>query len=340
MITRGHFIGEIVDSLSDIARQVETRTKLNLNDLPVFVESFFKEVLNHLFALQLQNLNAEKSNFPGLDLGDRVNGKAFQITAQRSSHKVNESLWKITDEALKDYPSVRILIIGTKQGSYTIDADQEKRVGFTEKQILDVNDLCKLTMDLPIDRLQSVFEQVRRETARVKVELEIPDEDGIYPTTMFDFVEARPVAKLTDFAEYAAFGPVADWGLTKKAAAEEFGALAQELAHLPRITREFLAIMIERRDPERQRLSGDDFRINVDRLERLVLHPEADGELRLLQAHGFVTYDEPDHHNMSGYWDLHLQGMPRDRYVLINEYLEAKGLSWRRLITEIDFTGF
>ncbi|MFL6863576.1 MAG: SMEK domain-containing protein, partial [Allosphingosinicella sp.] len=178
MITRGHFIGEIVDSLSDIARQVETRTKLNLNDLPVFVETFFKEVLNHLFALQLQNLNAERSNFPGLDLGDRVSGEAFQITAQRSSHKVNESLRKITDEALKDYPSVRILIVGTKQGSYTIDADQEKRVGFTEKRILDVNDMCKLTMDLSIDRLQSLFEQVRRETARVKVELEIPDEDA------------------------------------------------------------------------------------------------------------------------------------------------------------------
>jgi hypothetical protein len=340
MITRGHFIGEIVDSLSDIARQVETRTKLNLNDLPVFVESFFKEVLNHLFALQLQNLNAEKSNFPGLDLGDRAKGEAFQITAQRSSHKVNESLRKITDEALKDYPSVRVLIVGTKQGSYAIDADQGKRVGFTEKQILDVNDLCKLTMDLAIDRLQSLFEQVRRETARVKVELEIPDEDGRYPTTMFDFVEARPAARLTDFSEFATFEPVVDWGVTKEAAAEEFRELARELANLPRITREFLAIMIERRDPEHHRLGGDNFRVNVDRLKRLVRHPDAEGELRLLQAHGFVSYDEPDHRNMSGHWDLRLPGMHSDRYVLINEYLEAKGLSWRRLIVEIDFTGF
>jgi hypothetical protein len=46
--------------------------------------------------LSLVNLNENRSNAPGLDLGDEANGIAFQVTAERTSAKVNETLAKLT----------------------------------------------------------------------------------------------------------------------------------------------------------------------------------------------------------------------------------------------------
>jgi hypothetical protein len=100
MLTRGYFIGEIVDAFSDIAGQVSTRARLGLTDLNKHAENFFKTVLNHLLALSLINLNEDRSNAPGLDLGDEGSGTAFQITAERSSAKINETLAKLSAEQI------------------------------------------------------------------------------------------------------------------------------------------------------------------------------------------------------------------------------------------------
>lgn len=77
MLTRGYFIGEIVDALSDVAGQVSTRSRLGLTDLNKHAEDFFKTILNHLLSISLVNLNADRSNEPGLDLGDKANKVAF-----------------------------------------------------------------------------------------------------------------------------------------------------------------------------------------------------------------------------------------------------------------------
>ncbi len=342
MITRGYFIGEIVDGLGDIARQVDTRTKLNLPDLNIFIENFFKTALSLLLDINLENMNKERSNFPGLDLADASSGWAFQITSQKTSAKVNETLTKITDEQLCTYKNIRVLVVGSKQSSYSLDKDQMLRTGFTEDDVLDVDDLCKLAMDLPLNRLQSLFEHVRSETARVKIELEVPDEEGKYPTTVDDYIEKIPQPKMSDFARYAASEQVAEMDLTKEDVEKEFHAFAVELAKLPRITREFFAVLIERRDHDvKRRLSGDEpFRVNADRLRRISQYPDAAGELRILEAHGFVDYDEPDPPGTSAHWQLSFPGTSNFFHRMVDEFLKDQKLSWRRPIVDLDFSSF
>src|SRR4051794_38151208 len=111
MLTRGYFIGEIVDALSDVASQVSTRGRLGLTDLNKHAEDFFKTILNYLFSYSLENLNDDRSNAPGLDLGDEANGVAFQITAERTSAKVNDTLAKLTAGQIATYPRIRVLMI-------------------------------------------------------------------------------------------------------------------------------------------------------------------------------------------------------------------------------------
>jgi hypothetical protein len=341
MITRGYFIGEIVDGLGDIARQVDTRTKLGLTDLNIFVEDFFKTALNLLLDINLENMNKERSNFPGLDLADAGNGWAFQITSQKTSAKVNETLAQITEDQLRDYKNIRVLVVGSKQSTYSLNDEQKQRTRFSESDVLDVDDLCKLAMDLPLARLQSLYDHVRRETTRVKIELEVPDEEGKYPTTIYDYIEKIPQPKMSNFARYAASKQVAETDLTREAVEREFHALAAELAKLPRVTREFFAVLIERRDDDEQRHFVDErFRINADRLERIVRHPDLDGELRILQAHRFVDYREPDQHGDSGHWRLSFPGTSDYFHFMVDAFLKEHGLSWRRPIADLDFSDF
>ncbi len=99
MLTRGYLIGQIVDDLAAIAAEARQRARLHFFDLHVHVENFAKEVLNRTLGLSLTNLNTERQNMPGLDLGDGMSGWAFQVTGDKSSAKVIDPVWVILDQA-------------------------------------------------------------------------------------------------------------------------------------------------------------------------------------------------------------------------------------------------
>lgn len=54
-------------------------------------------------------------------------------------------------------------------------------------------------MDLQLDRLQSLYDHIRSETVRVKIELEVPDAEGQYLTTVYDYIEKIPQLKMSNF---------------------------------------------------------------------------------------------------------------------------------------------
>ncbi|MFN9910499.1 MAG: hypothetical protein ACK56F_31035, partial [bacterium] len=66
-------------------------------------------------------------------------------------------------------------------------------------------------------------------------------------------------------------------------------AFSNRLAKLPRITREFFALLLERLD------GVDPLFIRNDKLRRICSWSDIDGELRLLEAEGFVSVQEAEH---------------------------------------------
>lgn len=342
MLTRGYFIGEIVDALSDVAGQVSTRGRLGLTDLNKHAEDFFKTILNHLLSLSLANLNAERSNEPGLDLGDKIKKVAFQITATRTSAKVNDMLKKLSDEQIKTYTKIYVLMVAGKQSSYTLDATLSARASFDKDDIWDINDLGKLCMDLPVDVLQAVYNHVRSELARIKIELEIPDADGKYPTTLADFIEAIPKPQMSDFTKFNKLLEDEGLGENLEQTRKSFATLTAALAKLPRITREFLVMLIERRETERRRPIGgnDHVEINADKLVRISRYPDNDGELRVLDSYGFVLFDEPDEPGESAYWRVLLPGLELEGFLALLEHTETIGIPLSRPLVALDFSDF
>ena len=342
MLTRGYFIGEIVDAFSDIAGRVSTRGRLGLTDLNKYAEDFFKTVLNHMFSLSLINLNQDRSNVPGLDLGDESNGIAFQVTAERTSAKVNETLAKLTPDQIATYRKIRVLMIAGKQSSYTLNDADCARIGFSKEDIWDLDLLCKRCMDLQIDVLQSLYNYVRAEFARVRIDLEIPDSDGKYPTNVADYIETIPKPQMSDLTKFNHYLEEAGLGEAIEKTCETFKSFSKNLAKLPRITREFLSVMIERRETERRDGIGwtDRIEINVDKFKRISRYPDHEGELRVLETYGFVFLDEPDGERESHYWRISFPGTPADFEMMFLEYAEANRIPLNRPLVSLDFSSF
>jgi len=242
VVTRGHFIGEIVDELSSVANQIAARSKLGLLDLNVFSENFFRDVFNALYDWKLENLNQSRSNEPGLDLGDKSRKVAIQVTSRSDAAKVNGTLKKITAKQTTSYSTIFVFVAGQKQDSYTLDPVLCHKFAFKEENILDVKDLCRKAMDLPIDKLQALHRLIRMNVVKVLIELEVPDpETGKFPTSGFDKWEVKPEPQVGEAKNFA------KWYMNKcnvtlsseeiKAIKKDLVNLAQRLRRLPRVSR-------------------------------------------------------------------------------------------------------
>jgi hypothetical protein len=345
MISRGHYIGEIVDEISAISEQVKLRNKLGMTDLTVIVENFFRDVLNATLDAQLENLNKKRSNEPGLDLGDEKIGLGIQVTSTASSDKVNKTLEKITTDQAARYQKIVVLAIGRRQTSYTLKPALVEKHKFIEDNIWDIDTLARQVVSLEIDRLQEVHRVVRANTVRLRIELEVPDDDGKYPTSGFDHWEPRiatkpgsgePFLKFYD-TEYAKLDD-AERAKVRKAIAR----LADRLILLPRITREFLAMLFERREPGKSRRHPAAFtpHLLLSKVKREYRGNDLNGELSILEHAGFVDIEGEDPHEY-GPPEINVTISRNDDLLGgFVDFIEKSGLSFRRVIGEADLSAF
>lgn len=347
MITRGHYIGEILDELVSVSEQVKLRNALGLTDLTVYAENFFRDILNVIESSKLVNLNQERSNEPGLDLGDKKKRFAVQVTSTASGKKVNDTLEKITAAHAACYDEFFVLIIGKKQGSYTIDESLGKKYCFTAANIWDLEDLARKTISLEPEPLQELHKLIRAGTLKLKVELEIPDESGKFKTNSYDKWEVRAKPKYGDgkaFAEYnrTVLRVEIDED-EEKGFAEAIKKLALRLSRLPRVTREFLAVLCERREvgSKSKRFPDHTAHLVLAKVEREYGDSDLKSELDILQHAGFIDieYEDPDSYGppeIGVKMSLDSEALNYD----ILKFIKKNDLKIRGVIGEADLSAF
>lgn len=335
MITRGHLIGQIVDNLARLQEQVSLRTKLGLTDLNVYTENFFRDLLNIVCDLDLESENDERSNAPGIDLRDATTRLGVQVTSTATSQKVNETLRKAA--ALKPRPSgVRILIVGKKQSTYTIDKPLARKFKFVESDIWDITNVGRMLVGLPIDALKKAYDCVSADFARVSVELEMPNEAGEFETSISDYVESTSL-RLGNFAALKAslIGEEPMWANELPPFLDEVRGFATALERVPRITREVYALVAERNEEPLYQ----DIRVSLDELERICSYPDLHGELRILERRRFVSiwedFDGDKWVKLKAPAPARVEMLP----VLV-QFLVDRDLSLRTLLASLDFTVF
>jgi hypothetical protein len=292
MLTRGYFIGQIIDELTAISHQVEARAGLQLLDLNIFLENFYRDVLNIVYDLKLDNLNDERSNNPGLDLGDEANGVAYQITSNKLTAKVNETLEAVCKDKsqIEKYPTIFVFIVRPKQGKYTINKKFDNQINFKSENVVDVNDLLKDVLALQIEPLKALYDLVVREVARVKIELEIPDRNGKFNTNIDKFIEAIPKEQFEGVATYLSYVKSVSKSritkdLTEEDVEQDFKDFIKRLKKLPRITRQVYSFLLSRGEWNNYQRY-----MNADVFDRICSFPDKQGEMRILSEYGFVIH--------------------------------------------------
>jgi hypothetical protein len=114
---------------------LEGRTDIN-NEC----EDIFKEILNIIYDLNLENMNEVKINYPAIDLGDEKNKVCYQITSNVSKKKIDETIKKFDDHKLyRKFDEINILFLKTDQRKHY----QNSYNGHLNFKILFLSDLLK-----------------------------------------------------------------------------------------------------------------------------------------------------------------------------------------------------
>lgn len=343
MLTRGYFIGEIVDDLANLGGQVRMRNALHLFDLTVATENFFRDFLNIALGASLRNLNAERSNEPGLDLGDASLAIGIQVTSSATTAKVNHTLEKITAEQASKYKKIVVLGLNKRQQTYAVDPALAKKYNFTADNIWDLDSLARKALDLKIDDLQALYNLVRSNSARLKIELEVPDESGKYPTSGFDMWEQRTKPKIGDGSALTAFieeraGEPPQLDAIQKGLRK----LGADLSRLPRLTREFLAMLYERRERGKSRRFADGWsHLLLSKVKREYRGDDLEGELDILRHGGFleINYEDPCELGPPEI-GIHIPTQSDDLEMEFVSFVEEKKLGFRNVIGNVDLSAF
>lgn len=338
MISRGHFIGQIIDEFTGISSQVRARSDLKLYDLNGYLENFCRDVLNIIMDLKLVNLNDDKANSKGLDLADEKAKVGFQITSTSNITKIHNTLEKSVGY-LPKISTIYILILDKRQGKYKLDEQFTKPFNFSDENILDFESLTKMAISLPLNKLQELWELISKEIVRVKMELEIPDSKGKFPNDIEQYIEPIPKPTYNGVASYFKFFEKEfDYiELTETEVDSDFKELQIALKKLPRMTRQLLVVMIERSEFKKGAMH-----INVDYLDKVSSLPDLKGDIRLLTEADFVSFMESDNHEVSATWRLEFGYGKNDDNFLLNvlEYVNKGKTTLNKVITGLDFTDF
>lgn len=143
-MTRQEYFDSIEKRITWLVVRAKTRGKQNLLELNIYLEHFFEELLNIVYGYKLKNLNKEDSNSKGVDLIDRANKLAVQVTSTATAAKINSSI----DKLKEDYQgyTLKFMIIGINVQSSLAKKkyNDNKYINFSPVQdILDIDILLK-----------------------------------------------------------------------------------------------------------------------------------------------------------------------------------------------------
>jgi len=154
----------ITDALGTLAHQIEYRNSVNLYDINIISEDFFRDFLNLVYGYKLINLNIVEKNASAIDLGDTTKKIAIQVTSDNSSTKIDGTIEKFIEKKLYEkYDKLLILII-TRKKKYRKEFETKKLFSFNkEKDILDNKDILQYIKDKDTAGLISIAEFLDRE---------------------------------------------------------------------------------------------------------------------------------------------------------------------------------
>jgi len=109
-------IDQVIHLISWWLSKIRVNNCIDLFDINRIAEDVALMLLNEIYEYQLDNLNQTTNNHSAIDLGDKKNGIAFQVTSSTGIHKIKKNLATFVKEHQKNYPGgLRFLILSMEE---------------------------------------------------------------------------------------------------------------------------------------------------------------------------------------------------------------------------------
>lgn len=127
-----------------ISDQITKNNKFNLTDINIVCEEIFGKILNRLYGYKLVALTAKvSSNYVAIDLLDKENKIAYQVTSVDDRKKITDTVKKFKENELYKYADkLYILILKYRKHSYRSKSASVEDIDFSIHE--NVINLCKL----------------------------------------------------------------------------------------------------------------------------------------------------------------------------------------------------
>lgn len=169
MMTKEMYINDIINRLSWLATQIKLRNSLKLYDADIHAESFFCGLLNVILGYHLENLNQTAPNYTAIDLGDKTNKIAIQVTVERRREKVQTTIDKFIGKNYhKVYERLIVLIIGDKPDFRKEFSTQKSFLFSKDRDVWDTAYLIREIGKKKVNELSAIIQYLDNELAPIE----------------------------------------------------------------------------------------------------------------------------------------------------------------------------
>ena len=138
---------------------------VNLQDINVIAENFYRDFLNLLYGYNLQNANHGQQNVASIDLFDEEKRFVVQVTSDNSSTKVHDTINGFNERSLyENYDRLIMLVITTK---LNFPRAKFGKIGDSlfskENDIIDFTTILNDINDLKLEKLELIKDFIVKE---------------------------------------------------------------------------------------------------------------------------------------------------------------------------------
>lgn len=144
MDNRQTYLSLITRRLTYLQKEVENFNSLNLTDINIFAENFYRDLFN-LIGFKFNNTNFESNNFAHIDLIDTVNKQAIQITSQNDNVKIKEAIDGFFAKPENQDYKLQLLLISKNAKDYRTKFGNDFN---HKKDVLDIKRLLAIINDI------------------------------------------------------------------------------------------------------------------------------------------------------------------------------------------------
>lgn len=177
------YITAIGRRLAYLKAEVEIFNSLNLTDINVYAENFYRDFFN-LLGYEFDNTNFYSNNFAHIDLIDTKNKIAIQVTSQNDNVKIKDSINGFFSDAKHKEYKLKILLIAKEAKDYRTKFGNN----FNHKEdVLDIKKLLTTINDIKdLDKLKKIAEFLDKQILQERKKTESTEFETIM--TLIDYL--------------------------------------------------------------------------------------------------------------------------------------------------------